>query len=119
MNIKDLEPILSPQLYVGGSNPQDKPGGLRANTDEKLKQLAKDFESVLMSQLVGTMKETLGSISQDDEEVGAAQVKDMFWMCLSREVGDKGGLGLWKDLFQFFSDMQKTQNTTQSLDKNL
>jgi Rod binding domain-containing protein len=127
--MKDLEPILSPQLYpprrinVGDLNPQDKPGGLRAGTDEKIKQLAKDFESVLMSQLVGTMKETLGSISEDEEEAGAGQVKDMFWMCLSREVGDKGGLGLWKDLYQFFSDMQKKQNLTaehaETAEKNL
>lgn len=91
----------------------------KGNNTEKLRQMAKDFESVLMSQLVGTMKETLGSISEDDEEAGAGQVKDMFWMCLSREVGDKGGLGLWKDLYQFFSDIQKTQNTAKSLDKNL
>jgi Rod binding domain-containing protein len=89
------------------------------NTPEKLKQIAKDFESVLMSQLVGTMKDTIGSLSEDDEEAGAGQVRDMFWMCLSREVGDKGGMGLWKDLYQFFSDNQKPQNTTQSLDKNL
>jgi Rod binding domain-containing protein len=96
-----------------------QPSAGTQNGTEKTEKVAKDFESVLLSQLVGTMKETLGSISEDEEEAGSGQVKDMFWMCLSREVGDKGGLGLWKDLYQFFSDMKKTQNTAQSLDKNL
>jgi Rod binding domain-containing protein len=117
MNINNAELILTA--------PVTTPETLSAkeNNPEKLRQLAKDFESVLLSQLVGTMKETLSSISEDEEEAGAGQVKDMFWMCLSREVGDKGGLGLWKDLYQFFSDMQKNQNLTaehaETAEKNL
>lgn len=82
------------------------------NNPEKTKQLAKDFESVLLSQIVNSMKDTISSLNGDDEEAGSGQVKDMFWMCLSREVGDKGGMGLWKDLYQFFNDMQKKQNLT-------
>ena len=113
MNINGAELILTAPV----TSPETP--GIKENNPEKLRQLAKDFESVLLSQLVGTMKETLSSISEDEEEVGAGQVKDMFWMCLSREIGDKGGLGLWKDLYQFFSDMQQTQNTAQLLDKNL
>jgi len=113
MNINSAELILTAPVTPA------EPLGAKENNPEKLKQLAKDFESVLLSQLVGTMKETLGTISQDEQEAGAGQVKDMFWMCLSREIGDKGGLGLWKDLYQFFSDMQQKQNTAQLLDKNL
>jgi hypothetical protein len=34
-------------------------------------------------------------------------------------MGDKGGLGLWKDLNRFFKDMQKTDTPAQSLDEKL
>ncbi|MGA2092909.1 MAG: hypothetical protein ABSH16_05820 [Sedimentisphaerales bacterium] len=117
--MEGTELILATPVTTPDALRNTQPSAGTQKGEEKTEKVAKDFESVLLSQLVGTMKETLGSISEDEEEAGSGQVKDMFWMCLSREVGDKGGLGLWKDLYQFFSDMQKTQNTAQSLDKNL
>jgi Rod binding domain-containing protein len=100
-------PVTSPDVLL-----HTQPAAGKQTDADKLKKLAKDFESVLLSQLVSTMKETLSSISEDEQETGSGQVKDMFWMCFSREIGDKGGLGLWKDLYRFFSDMQKKQNLT-------
>ena len=85
---------------------------------KKTEQLAKDFESVLLTQLVDKMKDTVGQ-SELGEDAGADQVKGIFWLYLARDVADKGGLGLWKDLSQFFTDLQNKSASTQSLDENL
>ena len=85
---------------------------------KKTDQLAKDFESVLLTQLVDKMKDTVGQ-SELGEDAGADQVKGIFWLYLARDVADKGGLGLWKDLSRFFTDLQNKSTPTQSLDENL
>jgi Rod binding domain-containing protein len=107
-------PVTSPDALLR----MQQAAGKQTDTD-KLKKIAKDFESVLFTQLVSSMKDTVNSLSGDEGDASDKQVKDMFWMCLSREVGDKGGLGLWKDLYQFFRDTQKPHDAAQSLDKNL
>jgi Rod binding domain-containing protein len=85
---------------------------------KKTEQLAKDFESVLLTQLVDKMKDTVGQWGFE-EEAAAGQVKGLFWLFLARDVADKGGLGLWKDLSRFFTDLQNKSAPAQSLDENL
>jgi Rod binding domain-containing protein len=84
--------------------------------DRKLRQLSKDFESVLVTKLVDTMRETVEQWQGEQEDVAAGQVKGMFWYYLSQDVSDKGGFGLWKDLYRFFADMQKANTVQQSPD---
>jgi Rod binding domain-containing protein len=84
----------------------------------KTEQLAKDFESVLLTKLLDEMKNTIGKWG-DEEDAAADQVKGLFWLCLGRELADKGGLGLWKDLNRFFTDLQKPDASAQSLDESL
>jgi Rod binding domain-containing protein len=86
---------------------------------KKTEQLAKDFESVLLTQLVDKMKETIGQGGFEEEDAASGQVQGLFWLYLARDIADKGGLGLWKDLYRFFNDMQKPNAPTQSLDENL
>ncbi len=78
----------------------------RATQDKKTEQLAKDFESVLLTKLVDEMKETVGNWGLEEEDAASGQVQGLFWMYLAQDLGDKGGLGLWKDLYKFFTDMQ-------------
>ena len=73
---------------------------------QKTEQLAKDFETVLLTKLVDEMKETVGNWGLEEEDVAAGQMQGLFWMYLAQDLGDKGGLGLWKDLHRFFTDMQ-------------
>jgi Rod binding domain-containing protein len=86
---------------------------------EKTEQLAKDFESVLLTKLVDEMKETIGNLSFDDEDAASGQMQGLFWMCLAQDLGDKGGLGLWKDLHRFFTDMQSPAEPPRSVDETL
>jgi Rod binding domain-containing protein len=68
-------------------------------SDEQKKQIAKDFESVLLTKLFDQVQESIGR--WDLEEDGtSSQVQGLFWLCLARDVADKGGLGLWKEIYQ-------------------
>ena len=88
-------------------------------TDKKTEQAAKDFESVLLTKVLEGMENTVSQFSAGEEEAGSEQVKGLFTLFLARDIADKGGLGLWKDLNAFFKDMQKTNTASQSVDEKL
>jgi Rod binding domain-containing protein len=109
-----IEPILSlPAMQV--SSPEIR----AADNKSRVAEIAKGFESVLLSQLANAMKETVNALKDDEEDPGAGQVQGLFWLYLSRDAADNGGLGLWKDLYRFFSDLQNPDTASQSLDENL
>jgi len=87
-------------------------------TDKKTEKAAKDFESVLLTKVLEGMENTVSQFSTE-EEAGSEQIKGLFTLFLARDMADKGGLGLWKDLNAFFKDMQKTNTTSQSVDEKL
>ncbi len=86
-------------------------------TDKALRQAAKDFESVLLHRLLQEMQNTI----PDSGLAGGGATKQMhglFWSFLAKDMADKGGLGLWKDLYQQWSGAggggQKAASTEQS-----
>jgi Rod binding domain-containing protein len=100
-----------------------KTGDIRSNNvksadDKKTEKIAKDFESVLLTKLLDEMKNTIGN-GLGEDEAGSEQVKGLFWLYLARDVADKGGLGLWKDLNRFFTDLQNQDTQAKSLDEKL
>ena len=103
---------------VTGTAGKTESAGEKSAQTKKTEQLAKDFESVLLTKLLDEMKNTIGQWG-DEEDVAADQVKGLFWLCLGRDLADKGGLGLWKDLNRFFTDLQKPEASAQSLDESL
>jgi Rod binding domain-containing protein len=72
-----------------------------------------------MTKLVDSMKETVEQWQDEKEDAAGGQVQGLFWYYLAQDMADKGGVGLWKDLYRFFTDMQKTNATSQSLDEGL
>ena len=81
---------------------------------QKIK-FAKNFESVFIGKLLDEMKKTV--VNWDDEKDGTAEQMDgIFWMHLAQEMGDKGGLGMWKDIYQSLNASENTNNATESLD---
>jgi Rod binding domain-containing protein len=62
-------------------------------------QAAKDFESVLLYKLLEEMKRTIPRSELVADGV-SDQVRDLFWYYLAQDLADKGGLGLWKELYQ-------------------
>lgn len=103
---------------ITGATGKVRTAGAKSADAKKTEQMAKDFESVLVTKLLDEMKETIGQWGFE-EEAGASQVKGLFWLYLARDVADKGGLGLWKDLNRFFTDLQNQDTQAKSLDERL
>ena len=128
MNGSDLlltAPVMPPSALEtkSGAGLAAQAGSVQSNDtksadDKKTEKVAKDFESVLLTKVLDEMKNTIGN-GLGEEEAGGEQIKGLFWLYLGRDMADKGGLGLWKDLSRFFKDMQKPNTTTQSLDEKL
>jgi len=87
-------------------------------SDLKKKELAKDFESILLTRLFSEVKASI-SASSFDEDSGSDQIHGMFWSFLAEDVADKGGFGLWQDLYQHFKEMDGTGATGELMDKEL
>ncbi|MHC4482151.1 MAG: hypothetical protein ACYSW4_01240 [Planctomycetota bacterium] len=119
------EPVLPPAFLEHlGRIPFRKPaaslesGEADGSSEAKKKQIAKDFESILLSKLLDEMKNTIGDWGFDKEGV-SKQVQGIFWLYLARDIADKGGFGLWKDIYQFLTEFDNTSTTVESLDKNV
>jgi Rod binding domain-containing protein len=118
-------PVMSPDPLgkvgsgeIAGATGNVRVAGVKSANAKKTEQMAKDFESVFVTKLLDEMKETIGQWGFE-EEAGASQVKGLFWLFLARDVADKGGLGLWKDLNRFFTDLQNKDTQAKSLDEKL
>lgn len=68
-------------------------------SEEKKKQAAKDFESVLISRLLNEMKNTVGDWGFE-KDGASQQVQGIFWLYLARDIANNGGFGLWKDIYK-------------------
>ncbi len=89
-----------------------------SSPDEKKKQLAKDFEAVLLTKLFDTVKEAIGDSGFGDD-VASGQIQGMFWSYLAQDVADKGGFGLWQDIYEHFKDLEGHQATGELMNKGL
>ena len=68
-------------------------------SEQAKKQIAKNFESILISKVLDEANNTLGHWGLDQDGAGR-QVRGLFWLYLARDIADKGGFGLWKDLYE-------------------
>jgi len=87
-------------------------------SEEKKKQVAKDFESVLLTKLLDEVKNTIGDWGFDKDGT-SEQVQGIFWLYLARDIANKGGFGLWKDIYQFLTGSEQSNTTTEPLNKNV
>ena len=98
-------------LYAQGmGNLQRLAAAADGPSDEAaLKKAAKDFESVLLHRLMEEMSRTIG---HDELLSGPAtqQVQGIFWMHLAQDLSDKGGIGLWQEIYR---QMQPGQSQAQ------
>jgi len=87
--------------------------------EEQKKQIAKDFESVLLAKLFDQVQESIGTWGFEEEDVASQQVQGLFWLHMARDVADKGGLGLWKDIYQYLQQMDGMADTREIVDEGL
>ncbi len=95
-----------------------EPGKIDGVSEERKKQIAKDFESVLISKLLDEMKNTIGDWGFDKDET-SKQVQGIFWLYLARDIANNGGFGMWKDIYQFLTNPDRANTTTGTLDGNI
>ncbi len=88
------------------------------HTDEQKKQIAKDFESVLLTKLFDQVQDSIGRWGLEEDGT-SSQVQGLFWLCLARDVADKGGLGLWKEIYQQLPIAGGTPNPADILNEEL
>ena len=84
-------------------------------SEDKKEQIAKDFESVLINKLLDQMKKTIGDWGFEKDEV-SRQSRGIFWLYLARDIANKGGFGIWKDIL---ANSEQTNKTVKSLDSKL
>jgi Rod binding domain-containing protein len=73
---------------------------------------AKEFESILLSRLLNEMKETIGDWGMEKDN-STPQIQGIFWSHLAEELGDQGGIGLWRQMVGALDD--KATVTQQTL----
>ena len=72
---------------------------LRKNISAKeLEKVATDFESVLLGKLLEEMKKTIPESGLFETAI-SKQVHSLFWFYLAEDMGKKGGMGLWKEVY--------------------
>ena len=87
--------------------------------DHKSAAVARDFESVLLTKLFDQVQQSLGDWNLDDEDGTGQQVQGLFWFYLARDAADKGGFGLWKDIYQHLQQMDRIPNPVEVLNEEL
>ena len=104
-----------------------EPGKIDEYSKEKKEQIAKNFESVLIHKLLEEMKNTIEDWGFGEDKA-SEQVKGIFWMYLAQDIADKGGFGLWKDVYELLTKAEGTCETgihdhnntkTESLNENI
>ena len=87
-------------------------------SEEKKKQIAKDFESLLINKLLDEMKNTIGNWGFE-KDGASMQVQGIFWLYLARDIANNGGLGFWKDIYQTLTKTDNVNPAENSIDRQL
>ena len=72
--------------------------------DKELVKGCKDFESVLLGRCLEEMKNSIPDSGLFESGI-SKQVQDLFWFYLAQDLGPKGGMGLWKEIYRQMSRM--------------
>lgn len=67
--------------------------------DQAARQVARDFESILLTRLTEAMSQTVPDSGLFDDSI-TKQVKGMFWSFLAQDVGERGGMGMWQEIYR-------------------
>lgn len=87
-------------------------------SDEKKRKIARDFESILITKLLDQMKNTIGDWGFE-KDGASGQIQGIFWLYLAQDIGNNGGMGLWKDIYQFLAGNDQPDAAVKSLDGRL
>ncbi len=66
--------------------------------DMHRRKVARDFESIFIHQIIDKMKETIPE--SDLADSSSEQIQSMYWSFLGDAIAEKGGFGLWKQIYE-------------------
>ncbi len=89
----ETQPIASPMTSLPTA-----PKTVKGMSDAQIDKAAKDFESVLIQKLMEEMRSTVDESGLLEGDAGGQQVQGIFWSHLAKDVSEKGGMGLWKEI---------------------
>jgi Rod binding domain-containing protein len=95
-------------------------GKIAAETENRIirndkEKFCKDFESIFIVRLLDEMKNTIGDWGLEQDEA-SKQTQSLFWMYLAQDMGDKGGFGLWKQIYKQLSAVDSPAEQPQNLE---
>ena len=108
--------ILTEQFFPPVSLKQLDKLSLDGASQERKKQIAKDFESLLINKLLDEMKNTIGSWGFE-KDGASMQVQGIFWLYLAQDIANNGGIGLWKDIYQTMMEAGQMNPAGNTMDK--
>ena len=98
----DVSQIVRQQLMVGGPRRADAdPAASPKGADPKLAELAREFEAMVMLQMLRQMRQSMlsdGEENKDENGLGASTMRDVIDLELARHLTTTGGFGLAKVL---------------------
>ncbi len=77
-----------------------------ARDAEQLRDAARQFETVLLHQIVKQMSETVNYTSLDEDDDTGQQIQGMYWTFMAEAMGEQGGLGFWKTIYDDLAQIQ-------------
>lgn len=92
--------------------------------DERRKKVARDFESVFIHEILKRMEDTIPKSDMADQS--SEQIKSMYWSYMAQAIADRGGFGLWKNIYEVMvaagseaGGQQQNQGVRQILDRSV
>ena len=104
MDISELGELLSdrpvPDGQVGNTGKAiQRLGEVKVDfEDERRKKVARDFESIFVHEILKSMKDTIPDSDMADSS--SQQIKSMYWSFMADAIADRGGFGLWKQIYE-------------------
>jgi Rod binding domain-containing protein len=81
-----------------------------AQQHDQLKAAAKNFEGIFIKQIIKQMQETIENASFDPDDNANQQVHGMYCTFLGDMLSQRGGFGLWENIYEQMVRMEGGQN---------
>ena len=94
--MSDMAMSIEPNLLLNAAVAREP--AARGKSHGQNEKTAKDFESLLLHKLLEGMERTIPKSGLLDGGSITGQVRSLFWHHMARELADKGGIGLWKEI---------------------
>jgi len=117
----DISSLISTQLSTIKNNEQNKDGKLESvkNIDlsKEHKKVAEEMESLFVLQLIKSMRQTAGTLTDDKKSSGHDTYMSMFDIEISKLFA-KRGMGLQDSIMNWLERMPASINTNEKVDNN-